>query len=321
MEDRQAKANREGALGWIRCMEAGDFPGIFRLHSEDVVVNLLGTTPVSGHVVGRDTYFEYTNTEIMGGLDPTQEPWLKGWRLACVDHNAAAIFFHGSFPPKDGHPDGRYEQNYLAVAQACEGIIYKLTEMADTAMIEKAAYRRRLQTPRSKPESPYDLSLERGLQEGKGSRERNIRLAEDWMRALGQNDMRAYEDMLHTDLVSNIVGWTPYSGRRRGRDAYMGCDFDFHSSKKIRSGRDFGTRYRLMCADENGFCLLMRGGGVLTNGTLFDQFYSIVATVVDDRISELHIHFDTAKAENLIFDNPYTNPPSKTSPHKQFSIY
>lgn len=321
MTHHQTQAHIDGALGWIRCMEAGDFPGIFALHDEDVIVNLSGTTPVSGFVIGRDAYFEYTNAQVMGGLDPTKEPWLKGWRLACADHNSAAIFFNGSFPAKDGAPEGRYFQNYLAIVQACGKIIHKLTEMADTAMIETAVYRRRLKTPRENPQNPYHLSLVGPAENPNGSREQSLELAEKLLDSIRRHDRADYSALFHADLVANIVGRTPYSGRWHGVEDFLGTQFDFHSDQFAPESRIFARRYRIMCADEKAFCILLTGGGTTRSGKTYSQNYSIVGQVRDNKITEMHIHLDTAKAEDVIFDNPFIDPPKTKSPHKPFSIY
>ena len=159
---KQADANRQAALGWIAALGQGDFPAIFALHAEDFISNLVGTTGVSGCSAGRDDYFAYTYEQVMTKLDGTSEPYLKSWRLACTDHNAAALLFHGGLPAIDGVPAGRYDQNYLIIVQASAGKIRKLTELVDTAMIETAIYRRRLPVPRSSPARPFSPELQRG---------------------------------------------------------------------------------------------------------------------------------------------------------------
>lgn len=320
MIDRQTEANRRGALGWAQSLDSGDFPGVFALHAEDVIVNLLGTTGVSGNIVGRDAYFDYTYEQVMIKLDPTQEPYLKQWRLACADHNAAAIFMNASFPAADGLAEGRYDQKYLVIIQADDNKIRKLTEMVDTAMIETAIYRRKLTQPRVLPPSPYDLGLVHAAAGPAASRSAQIELAESWIDAIRRCDQQLYADLLKPDLVANIIGWTPYSGRWFGRDAFLALDFDFHSIRYISTNRIFGKRHRVMCADERGFCVLLRGSGLSRTGRTYDQYYSVVASVTDGLIAELHIHLDTAQAEGIVFGNDFVDPPVP-SPHAAFSIY
>ena len=46
--------NRELIEKWYIALEQGDFETIYNMHHDDVVYNMLGNTPVSGRIYGKD---------------------------------------------------------------------------------------------------------------------------------------------------------------------------------------------------------------------------------------------------------------------------
>ena len=46
--------NKELIKKWYIALEEGDFDTIYDMHHEDVVYNMLGNTPVSGRIYGKD---------------------------------------------------------------------------------------------------------------------------------------------------------------------------------------------------------------------------------------------------------------------------
>ena len=48
------KQNKELIEKWYHALADGDFETIFDMHHEDVVYNMLGNTPVSGRIYGKD---------------------------------------------------------------------------------------------------------------------------------------------------------------------------------------------------------------------------------------------------------------------------
>ena len=47
------KQNKELIEKWYRALADSDFETIFDMHHEDVVYNMLGSTPVSGRIYGK----------------------------------------------------------------------------------------------------------------------------------------------------------------------------------------------------------------------------------------------------------------------------
>ena len=46
--------NKELIQRWYEALADGDFETIFDMHHDDVVYNMLGNTPVSGRIYGKD---------------------------------------------------------------------------------------------------------------------------------------------------------------------------------------------------------------------------------------------------------------------------
>ena len=46
--------NKELIKRWYEALADGDFETIFDMHHDDVVYNMLGNTPVSGRIYGKD---------------------------------------------------------------------------------------------------------------------------------------------------------------------------------------------------------------------------------------------------------------------------
>ena len=46
--------NKRLIENWYEALAAGDFESIFDMHHDDVIYNMIGSTPVSGRIYGKD---------------------------------------------------------------------------------------------------------------------------------------------------------------------------------------------------------------------------------------------------------------------------
>ena len=46
--------NKRLIENWYEALAAGDFEAIFDMHHDDVIYNMIGSTPVSGRIYGKD---------------------------------------------------------------------------------------------------------------------------------------------------------------------------------------------------------------------------------------------------------------------------
>lgn len=142
-------------------------------------------------------------------------------------------------------------------------------------------------------------------------RARNIRIAELFYEALEHGDFEALADLHSDDVVFNLLGSTPVSGRWVGKEECFGpIVTDGVVGKLQPESIAFSRKWKIMCADEQRVVGLMQGGGVGKNGHDYAQTYCQVMTIRDGKIAELHEFFDTALVELVLNDNPTEKGPT-----------
>lgn len=133
----------------------------------------------------------------------------------------------------------------------------------------------------------------------------NIAVATRFYEALAAGDFDALAALHSDDIVFNLVGTTPVSGRWEGKAVCFGPIVADGVIGKLRPETiHFSRQWLIMCADEERVVGLMRGGGIATNGHEYLQTYCQIMTIRDGLIVELHEFFDTALVELALNDNP-----------------
>ena len=139
----------------------------------------------------------------------------------------------------------------------------------------------------------------------------NIAVATRFYEALAAGDFDALAALHSDDIIFNLVGTTPVSGRWEGKAVCFGpIVADGVIGKLVPETIRFSHEWRIMSADENCVVGLMRGGGTATNGHDYTQTYCQIMTIRDGLIVELHEFFDTALVELALNDNPTVKGPS-----------
>ncbi len=137
------------------------------------------------------------------------------------------------------------------------------------------------------------------------SREANVAIAEAYYRALECGDFDALAALHAEDVVFNLLGSTPVSGRWEGKAECFGpLVADMVVGKLKPETIQFSRKWKIMCADEDRVVGLMYGGGMGENGHEYLQTYCQIMTIQDGKIAELHEFFDTALVELVLNDNP-----------------
>jgi ketosteroid isomerase-like protein len=139
----------------------------------------------------------------------------------------------------------------------------------------------------------------------------NIALVTRYYGVLAAGDFEALAALHSDDVVFNLVGTTPVSGRWVGKAECFGpVVADGVIGKLVADTIRFSRQWRIMCADDERVVGLMRGGGMGANGHEYLQTYCQVLTIRDGLIVELHEFFDTALVELALNDNPTAKGPS-----------
>lgn len=133
--------NQKIVQQWFDHIAAGDAAAAFALFADDVVYDLKGTTPVSGVYRGLaqivDEFFTPWRKQIDGPLVVHVDELIgEGRRIVALGHGVARTV-HG-LP---------YNNDYAFVFTVEQGRITRVEEYLDTALVETAAYGRKLVGP------------------------------------------------------------------------------------------------------------------------------------------------------------------------------
>lgn len=147
------------------------------------------------------------------------------------------------------------------------------------------------------------------------SRAANIALIERYYAALAAGDFATLAELHSDDVVFNMLGATPVSGRWEGKDQCFGpLVADAVLGKLVPNQFAFAKKWRIMSADDRCVAAIMQGGGPGLNGEHYDQTYAQFFTIAERggerRIVELHEFYDTVLVERVLNDNPTVKSPT-----------
>tara|TARA_Y100001970_G_scaffold247541_1_gene316341 strand:+ start:85 stop:546 length:462 start_codon:yes stop_codon:yes gene_type:complete len=141
------------------------------------------------------------------------------------------------------------------------------------------------------------------------SAEENKELIKKWYIALEQGDFNTIYDMHHEDVVYNMLGNTPVSGRIYGRDACCKGMIGQKLLEKLESNEvKFSKKWKIIAAENDRVVGMMQGGGPTKKGQDYEQTYCEIFTIKDSKIIELHAFFDTVLVEKCLFENDLVSP-------------
>ena len=131
-------ANQKVVQQWFDHIAAGDAAAAFALFSPDIVYDLKGSTPVSGVYRGLDQivseFFTPWRRQIDGPLVVIVDELIgEGERVVALGHGEARTIY-----------DLPYNNDYAFVFTVKAGRITRVEEYLDTALVETAAYGRRI---------------------------------------------------------------------------------------------------------------------------------------------------------------------------------
>lgn len=118
-----ADANRAVGEAFYRALADGDFDALAALHSDDVVFNLLGSTPVSGRWEGKAECFGPLVADmVVGKLEPETIQFSREWRIMCADDTCVVGLMRGGGMGKNGlikvhSSSGRSSRAIIALAK------------------------------------------------------------------------------------------------------------------------------------------------------------------------------------------------------------
>jgi len=131
-------SSRETVQRWFDLVAQGKAQEAFALFTDDVIYNLRGTTPVSGVYRGLrsivDDFFTPWRKQIVGEIDLTVDELIgDGDRVVALARGKATTVHHVP-----------YDNDYAFVFRLRGGKISEVIEYLDTALVETAAYGKKI---------------------------------------------------------------------------------------------------------------------------------------------------------------------------------
>ena len=137
---------------------------------------------------------------------------------------------------------------------------------------------------------------------------RNRRTVESWYDALASGDSARMLGLQWEDVIYNIHGTTPVSGRFQGNDTLVREIFPRVFGRLQMDTFKFCTKCKIMCADDQRVVAFMQADGHALNGVRYNQTYCHVFGFRDGKIGEFWEFFDSVLAESAINDNNLMKP-------------
>lgn len=126
---------------WYDCLSRMDVEGYKQTLSEDVIINVPGTTPISGRCYGQKQLFEEIFPQVMGNLVPGTINLARRHRIMAVDGNIVVGMMEGGGDTQDG---GRYEQQYCHIFRVEDGVVAEIWEFCDTVQAEARLFGKKI---------------------------------------------------------------------------------------------------------------------------------------------------------------------------------
>ena len=115
--------------------------------------------------------------------------------------------------------------------------------------------------------------------------EENRELIEKWYIALERSDFETIYNMHHDDVVYNMLGNTPVSGRIYGKDACCNGMIGEKLLEKLVSDKvQFSKKWKIIAAENDRVVGMMQGGGPTKNGEMYEQTDCEICTIKDNKI-------------------------------------
>lgn len=128
-------------------LAAADIRGFMALHAPDVVFDLPGSLPLSGHFAGREACVKGVIEPFLTTFDLTRTTFGRHYRILCADdHRVAALMRGGGRTTSGGVADVIFAQLFTVA----DGQIVHLHQQLDTAHIEDACYANPLRDSRAR---------------------------------------------------------------------------------------------------------------------------------------------------------------------------
>jgi uncharacterized protein len=130
---------------FYRAVAAGDMETVTASFADDVVVHVMGRSPIAGRHVGRDAFLAQAMGPVIAALDPESIRLAQTWEIFAAEGDRVAARMTGQAATRTGK---RYDNSYCQLFRIHDGQIAEMYEYLDTALLESAIFDNELATPR-----------------------------------------------------------------------------------------------------------------------------------------------------------------------------
>jgi uncharacterized protein len=119
-------------------LSEGDVETWVAMHTQDVALNVNGSTAVSGRTEGAQNVLENLLPLLFSRVQPGSKIGVN-WKLMCADEKRAVVIFEGEAKNLDGE---QYNNRYCQILEFNEeGLIKELWEFFDTALADNIVFK------------------------------------------------------------------------------------------------------------------------------------------------------------------------------------
>jgi ketosteroid isomerase-like protein len=137
--------------------------------------------------------------------------------------------------------------------------------------------------------------------------EESRRVVETFYGAVGRGDMETVTASFADDVVVEVMGRSPISGRHVGREAFLADAMGPVIGALDPDSVKLATTWEIFAAEGDRVAARMTGAAISRSGRRYDNSYCQLFRIRDGQIAEMYEYLDTALLEDAIFDNELTS--------------
>jgi uncharacterized protein len=122
---------------FYRAVAAGDMDAVMAAFADDVVVEVMGRSPISGRHIGRQAFLADAMGPVVAALNPETIELATTWEIFAAEGDHAAARMTGKAANRSGKP---YDNSYCQLFRIRDGQIAEMYEYLDTALLEDAIF-------------------------------------------------------------------------------------------------------------------------------------------------------------------------------------
>lgn len=146
--------------------------------------------------------------------------------------------------------------------------------------------------------------------------QKNLEVTRNYLAAVDAMDGETLVALHHPDVIFELLGTTPVSGRFEGRDNCLLGVFPPVMAALVPGTFSFAREFAVAVVDENGAVAVTKSDGDLVAGGRYDQAYFFALTIRDGLVVKVEGAYDTAHVQEVIFGDAL----QEARPRREFRL-